>query len=118
MNPSEWIEEWLLLWPAEIKSGGETIRSKAKYCVNKMIKWCKQHPQYDKNAIFAATKAYLAERKAENYFGVRRAMYFIDKQGAGSTLETYCEDMKKHKQYPVTTEQSFSKEYEPIKDFI
>lgn len=117
MNPTDWIEEWLLLWPEHIKSGGESVRTKAKYCVNKMVKWCKQHPQYDKDAIFAATKLYLAERQADNYFGIRRATYFIDKLGIGSGLEDYCERLTKAKEYPVTPTDAIP-EYNPINDFI
>ncbi len=111
-TPEQWIEEWLLLWPADVKSGGETVRTPAKHCINKMVKWCKQYPQYDKSAIFAATKAYLADRKAENYFGIRRATYFIDKLGIGSGLAAWCVQLAKPLQIDEVPE------YQPINDFI
>lgn len=108
-----WIEEWLGLWPEEVKSGGESVRTKAKYCVKKMEKFVKEHPAYTKDAIFAATVLYLTERKRADWFAIRRATYFIDKQGVGSLLADFCEKI----QHPPNIEEP-DPEYDPIKDFI
>lgn len=121
MKVEEWIDEWTALWPAEVKSGGESIQTKAKYTVNKMVKWCKKHPQYDKDTIFAATKLYISERRAENYFGIRRAIYFIDKLGVGSALEDFCEKIMENlsnKMIKGANNIMPPPEYNPINDFI
>lgn len=91
MKASEWIEEWLLLFPAEVKSGDESIRTKSKYCVNKLQKFCDTHKQYNKGIIFAATRRYLEDREREGWRFTRRATYFISKVGYESLLESYCE---------------------------
>lgn len=111
-SPDKWIDEWLMLWPGDVKSGGETVRTPAKHCVNKMVNFLKKHPEYDKSSIFAATKAYLADRKADNYFAIRRATYFIDKLGTGSLLTDWCIKLAN----PVDPNEI--PEYESINDFI
>lgn len=112
---NNWIEEWLALWPKEIKSGGETIQSPSKWCVNKMQKLVDNNPVYTKQLIFAATQLYLKERERDNYFSVKRATYFIDKLGQGSTLQTYCEQLLKEREPTLENE---IPEYNPINDFI
>ena len=113
-NPKLWLDEWLELWPKEIQNGGMAIKSPAKYCVNKIIKFCKDYPQYTKDVIFAATKRYLQERKAENYTFTKRATYFINKLGEESVLEAYCQKILHNE--PKQQEKNF--EYNPINDFI
>lgn len=112
----QWIEEWLALWPKEIKSGGESIRTQPKYCVNKMQKFCEEHPLYTKDVIFAATKLYLIDRRANGWFGVRRAMYFIHKQNVGSALAEFCE--RAMAPPPAPTDLPDIEDINPMNDFI
>jgi hypothetical protein len=114
MKVDLWFDDWIALWPAEVKSGGESIRTQAKYCINKMVKFCKDHPQYDKERIFAATKLYLEQKRQADWFGVRRATYFISKQGAGSDLEVYCAEVDK----PAVPPPINNNEYDPLSDYI
>lgn len=115
MQVKDWIEEWLLVWPLDVQSGGETVRSKAEYCVKKMQKLCDKHPNYTKSTIFTATRNYLREMAANNWFGIRRAMYFIDKLGVGSALEAYC-DKVLNASAPLSAD--VIPEYNPMDDYI
>lgn len=85
------IQSWCDLYPADVMFRGNRIKSKAKDCVKKMQLFCKANPNYTKEIIFAATKQYLEERKAEKYAFTKRATYFISKQGEPSLLEEYCD---------------------------
>jgi hypothetical protein len=116
MKVLDWINDWVALWPADVKSGGESIRTAAKYCVNKMVKFCRDNPQYDKDCIFAATRHYLQQKRAADWFGVRRATYFIGKLGVGSDLEAYCEQVTS----PRKEKEAFNPpiEYDPLSDYI
>lgn len=91
-NPKEWVEEWCLLYPQDIKWNGNYIRAKPNEVINKLVKFCKTFPHYTKNIIFAATNAYLKQQKERNWEYTKRAVYFIGKQGEPSLLEQYCED--------------------------
>lgn len=113
-NSKDWLEEWLQLWPKQVTSGGLTVQSPAKYCINKMQKFCKTYPQYTKQIIFAATSMYIKEREQEGYKFTKRATYFIDKQDQGSLLEAYCEKLLAPQ--PIIKQQIT--EYNAIDDFI
>lgn len=110
----QWIEEWCQLYPDNIEFNGNKLRSKAKDCVNKMIKFCKDHPNYTKDIIFASTKLYLQQQAERNYDYTKQSTYFISKIGQPSVLENYCEKIINSKQQPLTPDEC----YEPINDFI
>jgi hypothetical protein len=95
-----WIEEWCALYPANVEFNGRKLRSKPKDCLNKMIKFCKENPLYDKSAIFAATKLYLQEQEAKDWEYTKQAIYFISKIGQPSLLEQYCEKIKQNNKPP------------------
>lgn len=88
---SEWIEEWTLLYPQNIKWNGMYLRAKPAEVLKKMVNFCKTFPQYTKPIIFAATKAYLEQQKNKNWEYTKRASYIIDKKGEPSVLEHFCE---------------------------
>lgn len=94
----DFIEEWVLLYPENVKFNNYLLRSKAKDCVNKMIKLCKDNPHYTKELIFAATKKYLAEQKQRNWAYTKQATYFISKIGQPSLLAQYCDELISGKQ--------------------
>jgi hypothetical protein len=89
----EWIEEWVNIFPSGIKSGGKPVRSDAKSCLPKMISFVKEY-KYDRDLIFYATREYIKQQSFKNYDYTRCAIYFIDKQGQGSDLATWCEQCK------------------------
>lgn len=109
------ISEWCDLYPPDVMFKGNRIKSKPKDCVNKMKIFCKNNPTFTKDIIFAATKQYLTERKAENYTYTKRSTYFISKQGEPSLLEEYCDRIieKVPVQIKVVEEQ-----YNDIDNFI
>jgi hypothetical protein len=114
---SEWIQEWLALWPADVESGGQSIRSKPEQCVNKMQKLCKSDAALTKEVIFAATKLYLQERAENAYAYTKRATYFIHKLTEGSLLQTYCEKILSAGRQPQPLEGE-TPTYNPIDDYI
>ena len=98
----------------EAEFNGYKIKSKAKDCLNKMLKFLKDHPNYDKSIIFAATKNYVEEKRAVNWEFMKQATYFISKVGQPSLLESYCEKVlagEKPKELNLPA-------YNPIDDFI
>lgn len=92
MNVNEWIVRWLELFPKGIKNDGGYIRSNLAGCLKKMEKFCLAHPEFTSGIIITATKKYIDEKRKKNWFGVRMAPYFIEKDGI-SVLEGYCQDI-------------------------
>lgn len=88
---NQWIAEWLDLFPEGVKSGGKLLRSDAKSCFIKMVKFVTEYPQYTKETIFKVTSEYLSEKEKEDYAYTRCAIYYIDKKGEGSELAAACE---------------------------
>lgn len=86
----DFIQEWVDLYPVNIEFAGYNLKSPAKDCVNKMIKFCKDNPTFTKDLIFAATKHYLQEQEVKDWQYTKRATYFISKLGEPSLLESYC----------------------------
>jgi hypothetical protein len=87
-----WIEDWLLLFPEGVKSGGYYIRSDEKECADKMVKFIKKY-KYDKDTIFKATKNYIERMKKQNYNFITLATYFITKRDRGSILASECANL-------------------------
>lgn len=72
----DWIDEWLKIWPAKVKSMGKPIRS-AKTAVLPKMKNFVQDYKYDKELIMAATKHYLYDRYNSGWQFTRLASNFI-----------------------------------------
>lgn len=113
-NPKLWITEWLELFPEDAEFNGYKLRSKEKDCINKMLKFVKDHPIYTKDIIFAATKQYIQEKKIQNWEFTKQATYFISKVGQPSLLEIYCDKIIAG----VKPKETYNIEYNPIDDFI
>jgi hypothetical protein len=84
-----WIDQWVVLFPPDITSGGVPLQSEASDCFDKMVKFIKR-TKYTKEDIFKATEAYLEERGMKNFAYTKAAHYFIDKRGEGSLLAAWC----------------------------
>lgn len=89
-DPKKWIEQWCLIYPENVEFNGYKLRSKPKDCINKMVKFCKTHKEYDKNTIFAATEMYIKQQEQKDYEFTKQAHYFISKLGEPSLLENFC----------------------------
>ena len=113
-NVKDWLREWLELFPQEAEFNGYKIRSKERDCINKMLKFVKDFPNYKKDIIFAATKRYVEEKKAQNWEFMKQATYFISKVGQPSLLEAYCEKILSGEE----TKQPYVPDFNPINDFI
>ncbi len=88
----EWIDDWYNLFPAKVRSGGYPVKCDKRACLKKLIKFCKDHPEYDKEIIFNATKFYINSAKNKDYQYMKLAPYFIEKDGI-SMLSGECENI-------------------------
>jgi len=85
----EWIQSWRALFPAG-KANGYPSRGDKKGCIKKMKTFIQKYPEYDKDIIFKATRAYILEKKKDEYRYLQGAHYFIDKNRT-SNLAAFCE---------------------------
>lgn len=129
MNQVEnWLDEWLELWPSNIRWDGVKIRSKPSECIHKFKRLLKVRPELTKEIIFEATKRYLTERENNDWKFTRRAYFFIKKNDE-SMLEQFCDDIleentiieqkkqakEKHEVQPLLPNEIFTA---PQNDFI
>jgi hypothetical protein len=101
------IEEWCNLYPENIEFNGNKLKAKPKDVLNKMQKFCRAHPTYTKEVIFAATKMYLRNQSERNWDYTKMATYFISKLGQPSILEGYCEKILELKNHSVSVGDAF-----------
>lgn len=110
----EWMVEWLNLFPDNIANiTGYNVRNKPEDCTNKMVKFLKAHPEYNKDTVFAATKKYLQQQEQKGWLYTKQASYFISKLGEPSLLNQFCEQVTKPE-----SEIKVLDVYAPINDFI
>jgi hypothetical protein len=100
-----WIKEWVELWPSGVKAGSYYVKTSEKDILPRMNKFIKKY-KFSKETIIAATKQYLAERKAQNWAYTTCADYFIFKDNV-SRLAGYCTNLGTKSQDKTT---DFSKE--------
>jgi hypothetical protein len=89
-NVATWIQEWVDLWPKGIESGGYRVRPSATEALNKMRRFRIRYPEYDKDVIIKATRAYIERFAFKGYGYIKIAKYFILKDGE-STLADECD---------------------------
>jgi hypothetical protein len=89
-NIESWIDDYRNIFPQSVKSGGYPVRGDKQGCIKKMIKFLKNYPEYSKDTILNATKAYVDSKKSENYTYMQLSHYFIEKDGI-SSLSSYCD---------------------------
>lgn len=99
----EWIDEWRELFPSGVKTAGRPVRGDKKGCLKKMIKFCKDNPEYTKENIIEATKIYVFDKRRNNYAKMTCADYFIMKDGI-SLLASLLEDLEHSSSYLKTIE--------------
>lgn len=92
-NSMDWIEEWRQLFPLGVKMAGYAVRGDKQNCTKKMKSFMKKYPDFTKEDIFDATRAYIDDRRKDNWNYIKLAHYFIEKDGA-SSLAALCEDIK------------------------
>lgn len=86
----EWIDMWYELFPKGVKSGGLPIKTDKPDCLKKMIRFCKEYPEYTKGIILTATQKYLDEMRKKNYAYCKLAPYLIYKDNM-SMLSGLCQ---------------------------
>jgi hypothetical protein len=112
----EFIEQWCNIYPDNIEFNGNKLKAKPKDVLKKMQKFCKAHPNYTKDVIFAATKLYVVNQQERDWEYTKMATYFISKLGQPSVLESYCEKILATKQNPKSISEAFP--LENTTDFI
>ena len=88
MNVSDWIEQWVNLWPKGVKSGGYYLKPNKQDALSNMQKFVKKY-KFTKDQIFEATGNYLKEKERDNWNYCMLGSYFIMKNNM-SQLANYC----------------------------
>lgn len=110
-DTDKWIDDWILLFPAGVKSGSRMVRSDRNDCLNKMVTFRSKHPQFTVEDIFHATDNYVKELAQKDYAFMKRAGYFIHKKDEGSELASRCENL-------AFVEKQVDKEAERVENFF
>jgi hypothetical protein len=77
---ADWIDEWLNIWPSNVRSGGKLVRSDPKGCLKKM-KWFVQEYGFSKDVIMHATRnGYLMKQYQDQWRYTMLASNFIYKE--------------------------------------
>ena len=92
----KWIDEWLQIFPAGVKSGGKLVRSDRKACLSKMTDLVLSSKYY-KDEIIEATKEYVNSFRDNDYMYMKCATYFISKKDEGSELIALCDKRRENK---------------------
>lgn len=85
------VEEFRSLFPKGVRSGGYLVKGSKSGCIKKMKKFIDTHPEYNRELILNATKAYIQKKQSEGFQYMSLAHNFIEKDGT-SQLEAECED--------------------------
>jgi hypothetical protein len=89
---SEWMHDWFMLWPEQVRSGGYPVRTDERGCKQKLIKFMKRNPKYTEEIIMAATQRYIVQRSLASYEYMKLAPNFIELHGV-SMLAGECENL-------------------------
>lgn len=90
-----WIDEWLDIFPAKVRSGGKLVKSDRIGCIRKMRVFMREW-KFDKDTILKATKRYVSNKEQEGWSYMRCAVYFIYRvEGSNkeSDLAAECEQI-------------------------
>jgi len=90
-NLAELAKEFRELFPAGVKSGGYYVRVPQKEIEVLLDKFIKKY-KFSPDVIIAATKRYIAEKRAVNWAYIQTANYFIFKNEK-SALAAYCDNL-------------------------
>ncbi len=96
---ASWIDEWLNLFPINVRNVGVPIKSDREVCIKRMETFVKKYKQYTKEDIIEVTKMYLQDRQRKNWEYTVAAHYFIDKDGKSSPLASLLGDMTAREVY-------------------
>jgi hypothetical protein len=93
----EWIKDFVKLWPVKNRKG-RMLRGTVKDTQKKMevfiAKYSSEDNHITKDLIMKAAKAYLVGQAKEQYMYTKQCNFFIDKQGEGSPLITWIEQIQ------------------------
>lgn len=81
------------LFPAKVKTGNKLVKSALNKGLIQRLKEFTIEYGYSLEDIYKATQLYIKTSKDNNYEYMRTLFYFIKKQGQGSDLADYCEQI-------------------------
>lgn len=84
-----WIDEWLSLWPSFILPGNYRVSGNRNEVINRMNKFIKENPNFNKDIIIKATENYLNRQRNQGWAYTKKNSKFI-KDTDGSILEGEC----------------------------
>ena len=86
----KFVDNFRRLFPSGVTTGGYYVRSSSTDCSKKLMLFMKEYPQYDRDIILQATKAYVDRYRTQAYKYIKTASYFISKDKT-SVLAAECE---------------------------
>lgn len=87
----EFLEELRDLFPKGVKINGSPVRTTIGLATVRKMKKLIEEYDFSKDLIVKATKAYVDNKKRDNYKYMMKFTNFIDKQNVGSELASYCQ---------------------------
>lgn len=99
---NELVKEFRDLFPKGKNSGGYPYKGDKQGCMKKMSKFLKNNPEFDKELILKATKAYVNSKRKDNFAYMHLPHYFIEKNNV-SVLASLCEDILENGETSVMT---------------
>jgi len=98
----DFLKELVNIFPKGVKTAGQYVKSAVgNNLLRKFKKWLAEY-DYSKDTIIKATEAYVKVKKRENFNYMMVFTYFIEKQGVGSTLASYCQAIEDGEQERTT----------------
>lgn len=110
---SQWVEDWINLFPSE-KINGRYLRTNKVECAERM-KWFMKNYNFEKDLIIQATKNYLyaQETSPSGHAYTRNASYFIykgrSKQERTSDLASWCQRVVDNNEQNAPSDDPFNK---------
>jgi hypothetical protein len=95
VDVTSWIDAWREIFPAGANPSGYRYRGSRLEVIRKMTKFVASN-NYTEEEIFQATRNYVERFALKGYMYMQQAHYFIEKQGAGSSLASECEALKEN----------------------
>lgn len=94
---TDWITEWIELWPKGVlKATGYPVSGNEKEVRKRLIRFMLEYPDFNKDIIMQATKNYLETRKQKGWAFTQKNMKFIKDRDTGSELARWCEAIDSH----------------------
>jgi hypothetical protein len=106
---SEWIKEWVDLWPKRIRTAGYLVRPTLVDAERKLRTFRTLYPSYGKDIIMTATEAYIQRKAMTGYTFMTLGKYFVMKDGE-SILASECDAALDDEYNPVVAGEGYGEQ--------